>query len=215
MLHELYLQDQVLSPANQMDALMGTSGTPLVGNRFVTSSDPRLNDASTSTHGLLPKLSGSATDFLNGSGNWSIPGRRRRGHPVVVDQQVIVTGLAQSDDGRRPGLVGTKRPNRHSASCDRRRPDASWRPEVCRRSPRGCARFQERYRSCPAPPGLHTVGGGKTGALIGGLDGYHHDGLRGALKGATLGSLALSPAETVGRLGQVLAALARLEGGAQ
>lgn len=93
--------------ADEKAALAGTNGTPAVGNRYVTNSDPRNTDARTPTshatshkagggdpikldelaapddnttlnvsisaHGLTPKLSNVATQFLNGQGNWAVP----------------------------------------------------------------------------------------------------------------------------------------------
>jgi len=39
----------------------------------ISFSDSAKNNATTSRHGLLPKLSGDDNEFLDGKGNWSIP----------------------------------------------------------------------------------------------------------------------------------------------
>ena len=41
----------------------------------ISFSDKLTNDATTGKHGLLPKLSGIATQFLNGLGTWSVPAK--------------------------------------------------------------------------------------------------------------------------------------------
>jgi hypothetical protein len=44
-----------------------------ITERQIFLSDNTTNNASTSNHGFVKKLSGSATDFFNGAGNWSTP----------------------------------------------------------------------------------------------------------------------------------------------
>lgn len=41
----------------------------------ISFSDKTINDATTTAHGLLPKLNGLATYFLNGLGQWAVPPR--------------------------------------------------------------------------------------------------------------------------------------------
>jgi len=56
-------------------------------------------NASTTAHGLLPKLSGVATTFLNGTGSWSTP-------PSGGGGTGDVTGPASSFDGNLPVFSG-------------------------------------------------------------------------------------------------------------
>lgn len=44
-----------------------------IGIEKISFSDKTTNDATTLKHGLLPKLSGVATQFLNGLGAWAVP----------------------------------------------------------------------------------------------------------------------------------------------
>lgn len=47
-------------------------------------SDNTTNNASTTKHGFLKKLSGSATEYMDGSGNWSTPAGGSSGHKFRV-----------------------------------------------------------------------------------------------------------------------------------
>jgi hypothetical protein len=63
------------APAPAAHATSHKSGEsdPIKLDELATPDDNTNLNATASYHGLLPKLSGSATDFLNGSGAWSVP----------------------------------------------------------------------------------------------------------------------------------------------
>jgi hypothetical protein len=60
----------LIRPSNWNDT-HAISGT--VDETLLSFSDVTTHNASTSAHGLLPKLSGTSTQFLNGSGTWTTP----------------------------------------------------------------------------------------------------------------------------------------------
>jgi hypothetical protein len=57
--------------------LVNTSGTntgdQAISDATISTTDVTTNNASTSKHGFLKKLSNSATEYMNGTGNWSTP----------------------------------------------------------------------------------------------------------------------------------------------
>lgn len=54
----------------------------------LTTSDVTTNNASTSKHGFLKKLSGVSTEFMNGAGNWATPAGGGSGSPGGSDGQI-------------------------------------------------------------------------------------------------------------------------------
>tara|TARA_R110000868_G_scaffold38259_2_gene134058 strand:- start:744 stop:1076 length:333 start_codon:yes stop_codon:yes gene_type:complete len=76
--------------ANVNGRLLFTQTLPdkVQGNIFaekIQLSDSIANNASTTKHGLLPKLSGDDDEFLDGKGNWSIP----KGGGGMTQSQVL------------------------------------------------------------------------------------------------------------------------------
>ncbi len=60
--------------ATQSGTSSGTNtGDQVLSDATITTSDVTTNNATSLKHGFLPKLSGSATQFINGSGAWSTP----------------------------------------------------------------------------------------------------------------------------------------------
>ena len=54
--------------------LSGTnSGDQVISDATITTTDVTTNNATTSKHGFLKKLSNVATEYLDGTGNWSVP----------------------------------------------------------------------------------------------------------------------------------------------
>ena len=49
------------------------TGDQVISDATITLSDVTTNNSTTTRHGFLPKLSGSATQFLDGTGNWTTP----------------------------------------------------------------------------------------------------------------------------------------------
>ena len=60
-----------VSPANSSDINSAYAEITAIEDAFLT--DSTSLNASTDIHGFLPKLSGTATEYMDGTGNWSIP----------------------------------------------------------------------------------------------------------------------------------------------
>ena len=66
----------------------------LIDENHFTFSNITTANATTSLHGLLPRLSGTAGQFLNGQGNWSTPSGQASGYTIVSfsgQTSVVVT----------------------------------------------------------------------------------------------------------------------------
>lgn len=60
------------------------TGDQVISDATITTTDVTTNNASTTKHGFLPKLSGSSSQYLDGSGAWSVPGGGGAGSGDVV-----------------------------------------------------------------------------------------------------------------------------------
>lgn len=76
-------------------SMTGTNITGIV-EAGLTLADNTTNNASTSNHGFLKKLSNSATEFMNGAGNWATPagGISTATAPLVVTGSDVELGTA-------------------------------------------------------------------------------------------------------------------------
>jgi hypothetical protein len=61
------------SPSAHASSHQSGGGDSIALDTLAATTDITTSNASTSAHGLLPKLSGTATQYLDGSGAWSIP----------------------------------------------------------------------------------------------------------------------------------------------
>lgn len=97
--------------SDEKDALVGTSGTPGSGNKYVTAagftdaaistSDITTNNASTAKHGFAPKLPNNTALFYRGDGSWAVPPGSNAAAvvpPVNSDFSWINQGGASVDD---------------------------------------------------------------------------------------------------------------------
>ncbi len=83
------------------NVLLTTPTHHLDGPEHLTAADTTTLDATVTEHGLLPKLSGDATDFLDGTGGWSNPG----GATGLDDLSDVV--ITAADDADRLRFDGT------------------------------------------------------------------------------------------------------------
>lgn len=80
---------------------LGSDGTDVgyaaVTDAQLSTSDITTNNASTSKHGFLKKLSNAATDYMDGSGNWSVPAGSGGSGALVLLEQHSPSSAASSD----------------------------------------------------------------------------------------------------------------------
>jgi len=83
------------------DTYLGSDGTDVaysaVTDAKLSTSDITTNNSSTSKHGFLKKLSNSATDYMDGSGNWSVPAGSGGGGSVALLEQHTASNSATLD----------------------------------------------------------------------------------------------------------------------
>lgn len=79
---------QLLHAADHQDG----GADPIALDTLAAATDNTNLDASITAHGLLPKLSNNANEFINGVGAWAIPGGAVTGGPVYVFNTPALSG---------------------------------------------------------------------------------------------------------------------------
>ena len=89
-----------ISAVGVVTSIAGRTGAVTLTEADLTLSDITTNNATTSAHGLLKKLSNTATEFMNGAGNWATPSFEPLGAVVGINTQTASYTAVLGDAGK-------------------------------------------------------------------------------------------------------------------